>query len=177
MPFDTDAEYQAYLDLLEEIGVDLSSAPRVHEEGTDNRWLYVWRRREEAERFARILGNRLRDPSFTVHEFRIDEEERGPMAPLIIRAHSTRQGPIFRMEPWSQRRVMRHFSNALLCGEVPLPRSGGTGRREASGTVLDEVARSLTGLNDLELAGLGGYRVLAENGGWLLERRPAASVS
>ncbi len=176
VPFNTDSEYQVYLDLLEEIGVDLSSAPRIHEPGTSNHWLYVWRRKEEAERFARILGDRLRDPTFTVHRFEIEDEERGPIAPLIIRALPTPQGVIFRMDEWSQRRVMRHFPNALLRGEVPLPGPVGTGRRVRKGSVLDQVARSLTGLDDPELAGLGGFRVLGENGRLLHERLPVESV-
>lgn len=175
LPFNTDTEYQAYLDLLEEIGVDLSSAPRVHEPGTSNHWLYVWHRREEAERFARILGDRLRDPSFMVHSFEIDDEERGPIAPLIIRSRRTSQGIIFRMDEWSQRRVMRHFPNALLSGEVPLPGLARTGRRAGRGSALDQVARSLTGLDDSELAGLGGFRVFDENGRLLHERVPVES--
>ena len=74
----TDHEFQAYIDLLEEIGIDITDVPRTPEPGTTNRWLYVWRSKPQAERFARELGGRLRDPSWAVHEFDIPDEERGP---------------------------------------------------------------------------------------------------
>ena len=54
----TDREFQAYIDLLEEIGIDIADVPRTPEPGTTNRWLYVWRSRPQAERFARELGER-----------------------------------------------------------------------------------------------------------------------
>ena len=34
-------EFEAYKAFLEEIGIDLSKAPRVLEHGTARRWLYV----------------------------------------------------------------------------------------------------------------------------------------
>ena len=49
----TDKEYEAYTELLEEVGIDLANAPRTPEPGTTNRWLYVWKSRPQAERFAR----------------------------------------------------------------------------------------------------------------------------
>ena len=52
----TDREYQAYVDLLQDIGIDIADVPRIPEPGTTNRWLYVWQSKPLAERFARELG-------------------------------------------------------------------------------------------------------------------------
>ncbi|HUY33713.1 MAG TPA: hypothetical protein VMV69_13265 [Pirellulales bacterium] len=46
-------EFEAYTRLLEEIGVDVANIARVPEPGADRRWLYTWRRKQEAEGFAR----------------------------------------------------------------------------------------------------------------------------
>jgi hypothetical protein len=82
----TDREFQAYIDLLEDIGIDVTNVPRTPEPGTTNRWLYVWTNKLLAERFARELGARLRDPSWLVHEFElpndhVPDEARGPGSP------------------------------------------------------------------------------------------------
>src|SRR4051794_11853055 len=81
----TDREFQAYVDLLEDIGIDIADVPRTPEPGTTNRWLYVWQSKPLAERFVRELRARLRDPSWFVHEFDSPEPaQRGPLAPLTI---------------------------------------------------------------------------------------------
>ena len=76
-----DHEFEAYTRLLEDIGVDVANVPRIPEPGTRRRWLYAWRRKEEAEGFARELKLRTRDGSWHVSQFKVDEEDRGPVAP------------------------------------------------------------------------------------------------
>jgi hypothetical protein len=177
--FNTDREFQAYVDLLEEIGIDISSVPRTHEKGTNNYWLYVWRSRTQAERFARELGDRLHDPSFVVHgPFEIPNEDRGPLAPLTIRAIPTRHGTIFRLEARSLGRVMLHFPNATLKGEVTLPREVhrptrvDEGDQRTQAPAWDEIIATLTGLPEDAIAELGGIRILTEDGRVLHQQLP-----
>src|SRR4051812_25951415 len=79
-----DYEYETYAHLLEEIGIDVANVPRIPEPGTHRRWLYAWRRKEEAEEFARELKLRTRDGSWHVYPFKLEDENRGPVAPLDI---------------------------------------------------------------------------------------------
>jgi hypothetical protein len=168
----TDREFQAYIDLLEEIGLDIASVPRTPEPGSTNRWLYVWQSRPHAERFARELGGRLRDSSWAVHEFDIPDEERGPLAPLVIRAIPTTEGTAFRLDPKSQSRVMHHFPNAKLVGEVSLPWQVRDDDERQYEPVWNQVIINLTGISDESIDRLGGVRILAENGKILHERVP-----
>jgi hypothetical protein len=179
--FNTDREFQAYIDLLEDIGVDLSKAPRIREPSTQNEWVYVWTNRTQAERFARELGRRLRESDlFYVHGFEIEggEEERGPLAPLTIRSIPTRKGPVFQLESTSMDRVLRHFPNAMLRGEVmrrPVvsspARSGEDGWRRDD-PEWEDIIIQLTGLDEEAVMQLGGIRILDEDGDILYRRLP-----
>ena len=178
--FNTDREFQAYIDLLEDIGIDISNAPRIREPGTQNEWVYVWRNKTQADRFARELGRRLWDDSFYVRDFQIPgaEEERGPLAPLTIRSIPTREGTVFRLESRSMDRVMRHFPNAMLRGEVMRrgavlapagPREDGLRQDDPE---WDNIIIQLTGLDEEAVARLGGIRILDEDGRVLHQRLP-----
>lgn len=168
----TGREYQAYIDLLEEIGVDIAEVPRTPEPGTTNRWLYVWRSKVEAERFARELGGRLHDPSYTVHEFESPNDERDPLAPLIIWEILTNEESLFRLDPKSQARVMHHFPNANLAGEVSFPKQVRVDFEQQHGSVWNQVIIILTGIPEEAIDRLGGVRILSENGEIINERIP-----
>jgi hypothetical protein len=167
-----DREFQAYIDLLEEIGIDIANVPRTPEPGTTNRWLYVWRSRPQAERFARELGGRLRDSSWTVHEFDLPDEERGPLAPLVIWAIPTTEGTVFRLDSKSQARVMHHFPNAKLAGETLFPTDVRHDYERQNGPVWNQVIIILTGIPAEAIDRLGGVRILYENGEILHECLP-----
>jgi hypothetical protein len=169
----SDREFQAYIDLLEEIGIDIANVPRTPEPGTANRWLYVWRSRPQAERFARVLGGRVRDPSWAVHEFDVPDEERGPLAPLVIWAIPTAEGTAFRLDSKSQARVMHHFPNARLVGEKFVPGQVGRDFGSEDEPFWDQILGVLTGIPDGSIDRLGGVRVFAEDGEILHERIPA----
>src|SRR5437868_5417001 len=114
----TDYEFEAYIRLLEEIGIDVSRAPRTPEPETGGRWLHVWHRRPEAERFARELRIRTRDQSWFVQALEMEEESEGAIAPLEILAIRTREGTVFQLHPNTLERVSRGFPNARLAPEV-----------------------------------------------------------
>jgi len=174
----TDREIQAYTALLEKIGIDLAHAPRTLEPGTTNRWLYVWKTKPQAERFARELGARLRDSSWFVHEFELPHEELGPLAPLTILSIPVPDGTVFRLEANSQARIMQHYPNARLLGEVVQP--GGVSFshdvrddfERKNGTVWNQVIVLLTGIPEEGIDRLGGVRIVTLNGDVLHERLP-----
>jgi hypothetical protein len=170
----TDREFQTYIDLLQTIGIDVADAPRTPEPGTTNRWLYIWKDKVQAERFARVLGDRLRDPSWRVHEFDVPEdppfeERRGPLAPLTIFSIPTSAGTEFRLESASQERIMAHFPNARVVGQVTFPPQA----RED----WDHVARLLTGIPDEGVEQLGGMRIVTTEGAILYERLSSGAGS
>jgi hypothetical protein len=176
----TDQEFQAYIDLLQDIGIDIADVPRTPEPGTANRWRYIWKSKQQAERFARELGARLRDRSWYVHEFDLpnDEplnEQRGPIAPLTILSIPTREGTEFRLEPASQERIMLHFPNARVVGQVTFPVQVRNDYERQHGPVSDQVIILLTGISEEAVARLGGVRIVTPEGRVLLERVPADS--
>ncbi len=182
-----DREFEAYIDLLEDIGIDITDVPRTPEPGTANRWLYVWTNKLLAERFARELGARLRDPSWFVHEFelpddRVADEVRGPLAPLTIVSIPASEGVEFRLEAKSQERISQHFPNARMKGHFKLPRSVISPSEirkhyePQRGTVWDHVITVLTGISEDEVDRLGGVRIVDEDGRVLHERLPSAAL-
>jgi hypothetical protein len=175
----TDREYQAYVDLLQDIGIDITDVPRIPEPETSNRWLYVWQSKPLAERFARELGARLRNSSWFVHEFEVPEDEqssqRGPLAPLKIVSIPTSEGTEFRLEPASQERILMHFPNAHPAGKVTFPVQVRADYEIQHGPVWDQVIKVLTGIPEEAIAGLGGICVITSEGHLLHERLPIAA--
>jgi hypothetical protein len=175
----TDREYQAYVDLLQDIGIDIADVPRIPEPGPTNRWLYVWQSKPLAERFARELGARLRDSSWFVYEFDVPADEqssqRGPLAPLTIVSIPTSEGTEFRLEPTSQERILTHFPNAHPAGKVPFPAQVREDYERQHGPVWNQVIMVLTGIPEEAVARLGGVRVVTHEGQLLHERLPVAA--
>jgi hypothetical protein len=176
----TDKEFQAYVGLLEDIGIDITDVPRTPEPGTTNRWLYVWTSRPLAERFARELRSRLRDPSWLVHEFElpndhVPDEARGPLAPLTILSIPTAGGTEFRLTPASQERILSHFPNARITGQVTFPQPVREGYERQHGPVWNQVITILTGIPEEAIERLGGVRIVDEDGRTLHERLPSAA--
>ena len=176
----TDREFQAYIDLLQRIGIDITDVPRTPEPSTANRWLYVWHDKNLAERFARELGERLRDRSFYVHEFEIPEdqpaaEQRGPLAPLMILSIPTGDGTEFRLESSSQERILGHYPNARVVGQVEFPTPVRQDFERQHGPVWDHVTAILTGVPDEVVDRLGGVRIVTPDGRLLHERIPAGA--
>lgn len=174
----TDQEFMAYVDLLQSIGIDVANVPRTLEPGTTNRWLYVWKNKPQAERFARELGERLRDRSWQVHEFDVPEEQlsderRGPLVPLTILSIPTSEGTEFRLESASLERLFAHFPNARVVGKVTSPTLVRDDFEAQHGPLWDHVIAPLTGVSDEAVERLGGVRILSTDGTVLHERIPA----
>jgi hypothetical protein len=92
-----DSEFEAYTRLLEDVGIDVSTSPRVPKPGTDRRWLYARKKKIEAERFADELRHRTGDPDWKVYQFEDAPEDCGPVA------RGSRQNPYVRCYKNTQR--------------------------------------------------------------------------
>lgn len=159
-----DYEFEAYTRLLEDIGIDVANVPRVPEPGTQRRWLYTWHRKEEAEGFAKELQSRTRDGSWQVHQFRIDSEDRGPVAPLDVFEVRDQDGSfMYYLSPASRERVGRLYPQAKL---HPLVLTTQARNRlvQQDHNGWDQVFESLTGLNKEQGLTLGGYRMILPYG-------------
>jgi hypothetical protein len=154
-----DHEFEAYKALLEEIGIDLSNAPRIPEPDTGKRWLYVWQDQAAAERFARELGARTRDNSWEIHGFDLPAKELGPLAPLDVIAEPVAAGTVYRLSPTSQERILRKFPNVRLTGEAFFSTQTQRDHERDHGPVWDQVIMLLSGLSEDQVNELGGYRV------------------
>jgi len=162
-----DYEFEEFTRLLEEIGVDVAKAPRVPEPGTGRRWLYTWRRKEEAEGFARELKMRTRDYSWHVHQFKTEDESRGPVAPLDIYQVRTGegQGYMYYLTPASMERIIRAYPNAKLYPSAIISEEDlETIRRQHGNIWWNQVRILLTGLSEAQVRLLGGYRVILPGG-------------
>ena len=172
----SDREFQAYVELLEDIGIDIADVPRVPQPGTTDRWLYVWQSKPLAERFAREIRARLRDSAWFVHELDLSEPaQRGPIAPLTILSIPTSEGTEFRLEPTSQERILTHFPNARPAGKVAFPAQVRADYERQHGPVWDQVIALLTGIPEDAVTHLGGIRIATPEGQTLHERVPVAA--
>ena len=160
-----DKGFKAYTRLLEHVGIDVAHSPRVPEPGTERRWLYAWRKRIEADRFAAELRRRTGDPSWFVQELQAEDEERGPVAPLEIASVPEGDGFTFFLMPASRERVAAAFPGTRLSLGVTVE-AGQQPRWDA-------LARQLTGREDSEIDALGGVRIVTGEDEVAFERIPS----
>lgn len=170
-----DGEFEAYIRLLEDVGIDVSNAPRVAEPGTDRRWLYSWRKKIEAERFADELRRRTGDAAWGVYQFEDAIEGRGPVAPLDISRIPEKDGYAYYLTPASRERVAAAFPGTRLPASLGFPIDAEQDfRREKGEDGWMEIARILTGRTDDELDSLGGVRIMVGESQVAFQRIPAA---
>ncbi len=178
----TDREYKAYTDLLQSIGIDVANVPRTPEPGTSSRWLYVWKSKPQAERFARELGERLRDRTWQVHGFELPDEQLsnevfGPLVPLTILSIPTSEGTEFHLESASQQRILTHYPNANSVGRMEFPTQMRQDYQNQHGSVWEQVIIVLTGIPNEAIERLGGVRIVTTDGEVLHERVPDNSCA
>jgi hypothetical protein len=160
-----DYEFQAYTRLLEEIGIDVANVPRVPAPATHRRWLYTWRRREEAEGFAREMRHRTRDGSWYIHQFNIEEETRGPVAPLdIYEVHDKIDVFRYYLAPASRERVIRAYPHTNVYPVTISLQNREAIMRQHGEMWWDQLCILVTGLSLEKIILLGGYRVILPGG-------------
>lgn len=158
-----DLEFEAYVRLLEKHGVDVANLQRVPEPGTQNRWLYVWEYRQDAEAFAAELRKSTHDRGWYVRELdREDIVSKGPLGPITIYAGQQSDGWAFDLHPQSRAMIERRFPGSCRIGSVFIgaqPNGDLEGFSPEASNLLDHVALMLTGLSAEQLKEFGGYRV------------------
>ncbi len=178
MPVGTkDREFEVYTRLLAEVGIDLSNSPRVPEPDTDRRWLYAWKNKSEAERFAAELRRRTRNADWFVYEFEVATEERGPVAPLEIATVPEGDGYTYYLTPESRERVLAAYPGTKLALGLKVGIDKQQDLLQGNGDDWwMELSRVLTGRNEEEIDSLGGVRVVVEEDTVAFQRIPAAAA-
>jgi hypothetical protein len=137
----------------------VTDMPRVLEEGRPNRWLYVLREREQAERFAKEVRVESRNKSWCVREFHTRHLSRGPLGPVEIEV-GFQGGCAFGLAWLSRELIRKRFPRARMVPGVYIERDGKADfEADHLESIWKHVALLLTGLTEEELAELGGYRV------------------
>ncbi len=171
-----DREFEAYTRLLEEVGIDVSNSPRVPEPGAERRWLYAWKKRNEAERFASELRRRTGDGGWIVQQFEDAAEDRGPVAPLDIAVVPEQDGYTYYLTPASRERVAAAYPGTKLPAGLTVPVSVQQDLlRDKGFDWWTELSRVLTGRSDEEIDSLGGVRIMVGENTVAFQRIPAAA--
>lgn len=106
-----DAEFEAYVRLLRQKGIDLGRLPRSPEPRTGRHWLYVWDSRDDAEDFANELNRRTGDRGWSVVEVAAPDSD-GPMGPIIIQMGRRANGLVFGLHPLSLTMIRSAYPDA-----------------------------------------------------------------
>lgn len=154
-------EFDAYLRLLEQRGIDWTNTPRVPEPGTTNRWLYVWVDRRDAEDFREAIQVETRDEKWYVHDLPDTvQPSHGPLTPVVILMRRQSLGADFALHPHSRTLVRRRFPSARLVSSVSIESNRLGDFERERGPIWEHVAQVLTGLSLPELTQLGGFRII-----------------
>jgi hypothetical protein len=87
----------------------------------------------------------------------------------------TGDGTEFRLDSSSQERILAHFPNARMVGQVTFPTQVRENDERQHGPVWDQVIILLTGIPEEAVDRLGGMRIVTPEGRLLHERTPAAT--
>jgi hypothetical protein len=159
-----EAEYQVYVRLLKDRGIDLDK-PRI-EDSFGRRWLHVWENRDDAEKFAAQVRKGTRNPYWEVYELvpptpatQAPAEDLGPVVILVGRQSD---GNTYELHPNSLKLLRKKFPRVPINPSIFIGRDTQANYEEsASKTMYDQVLTLLTGLDvDRVLDSFDGYRVV-----------------
>jgi hypothetical protein len=156
-----DAEFQVYVRLLGERGVD----PGKHrvEDSYGRKWIHVWDNRDDAEQFAVVLRKETRNPDWEVYELSPprplggDVDGQGPIDILVGRQSD---GYTYGLHPNSFKLIRKCFPSVHPQPSIFMGRDAQTAYEVTNGARYDQIAVLLTGLSPAKLGELGGYRVV-----------------
>lgn len=161
-----DAEFEDYVRLLRQKGVDLGKLPRVVEPKTGKRWLYVWQVEAQARAFATELSKRTGN-SWVVVKVDAPPSE-GPMGPIIIQVSRRSDGLVFGLHSLSRTIIQSAFPESKSRGaKVTVSINFDTYAQflESYGSInnlANEIVPTLTGLDKSQLERIG-YALIEED--------------
>jgi len=157
-----DFDFESYVRLLRQKGLDPARLPRVPEPETARRWLPVWPSQAEAQTFADELTKRTQDGTWEVVEVKAPASE-GPLGPVEMQVGRQRDGWTFALHPLSRLMIQKVFPGSCRAPSVFIALEAGEDFLSAQadlGALSEQVALILTGLSSGKLLEtFGGYRV------------------
>ena len=162
-PVTQDSEFEMYARLLRQQGKDLGNLPRVSDpESPGRRWVYVWKKQDEAQQFADELKAQTGKTGWHVVPTAATPSN-GPFGPLLIQLSRRSDGLVFALHPLSLALIREAFptatpgvSNAFIDSETWNDFQVTHGGLES---LVEEVLPALTGLSENDLV-LVGYAVI-----------------
>jgi hypothetical protein len=167
-----DLDYQSYLAALTSTllrrGTPPERVPRVLENGTPERWVYVWDDEAEARAFVEQLRERFDGPPWQVREAH-EQPSVGPLAPLQLNVGPLATGWAFELDVMSRAALKRRYPHTCRQGTVVVRLYPGERPQEGDlARLASQVLPILTGLGEEELAPFGSYQVIRRSTGALL---------
>lgn len=155
-----DYEFEAYIRLLEKIGVNVANTLRIVDPVTGKRWLYAWTNEADAQKFAAELRQETENDHWQVYSLPSVEPTHGPLGPIEILVSRRSDGCTYSLSPTSRKLIRRAAPDAYLAPIVFIASQTPNDFETTQGPIWGQVANILTGLSEEQLAHLGGYSVI-----------------
>jgi hypothetical protein len=155
-----DYEFEAYIRLLEQNGVNVASTPRVVDPVTGKRWLYAWANEADAQQFVAALRQETENDKWRVFPLPNVEPTPGPLGPIEIRVSRRSDGCTYSLSPTSRNLILKGFPRANLAPTVFISTLTQSDFEKTHGPIWGQVAIILTGLSEEQIKQLGGYRII-----------------
>jgi hypothetical protein len=161
----SDREFRRYLLALSRVllkkGADFANVPRAPENGTPDRWLYVWPTEAEAREFAELLNREGEYQAWGVREVN-GAESRGPIRPLEVEFGWQGDGRIFALAPWARVALQARFPGSCRNQDVFIGSDGPPPDPDTDGELpglTRQILPLLTGLHPDQLREFGKYQL------------------
>jgi hypothetical protein len=152
-------EFVSYYHMMKKWAIDEFNMPRTPDPETGRRWLHVWDKREEADRFAKELRKATKDRSWRVYEVDPPCVSQGPIGPLEIHYTCQRSGYTYYLSGYTELVLQQRFLQACQVQSVFIETDTNKDFEASQGPIWDYIAIILTGLTPKQLDQMGGYHV------------------
>lgn len=155
----TKDEFQEYVRLLRQSGIDIGKLPRMPDPVTGKNWLYVWTDRAKAEEFRTELSEQFADANlWKVEEVNTHPSE-GPIGPLVVRFIRERGQYVFSLTSLSRHVLRSAYPEAFGVPTLGMAESTfhelRDSRKDFFPTLLGTILPALTGLTADQLRDIG----------------------
>ncbi len=170
-------EFETYVRLLRQSGVDIGRLPRMPDPVTGKKWLYVWSDQANAEVFRREIAEQTASNLWRVEEVTAAPSE-GPLGPLIVRMLRQHGQFVFTLSLLGRHIVRTASLNAQGVWSMSIPSTTinelRSERRDFFPSLVRTIMPALTGLTTDQLAEIGYAVIDADTNQWEYYSAPAA---